>query len=377
MATADVSIDVDFELEEYAREQRDRISLCFSEARRRLNEREAKLSLQFEEKLNECRAHNKSITADKNQLKYALELLLASLSSNSLQETGDESARPIKEKIVNLENQETIVQFDWFPQNLYTEISNIGSVTILPNQITCILEYNTKKQMFFKRVSPPYHEQQNNEIHSLLSKELQKGQYWYLIHIRWYKQWKHYVGYDKWDKSSAGMEEVKPGPIDNTSLLDQDKLRRHQEDEIDYKLVPKEAWYKLLSWYGISEGSMSIRRQVVEVGKFVKQCKIEVYPLELKSCLYPKESDFIITTISRCDTIHTLENKIRELFNIDTGKQTRIYNRYMTYHYELIKDLSLEAQDIGLFDRQCVLIEVQNFDGTWPRTIAANKKIYQ
>ena len=103
--------------------------------------------------------------------------------------------------------------------------------------------------------------------------------------------------------SNAGDENINPGPINNTSLLDQAKLRRGQIDEIDYKLVPEEAWYKLLSWYGIGRDSISIRRQVVEYGKFVKQCKVEVYPLELKACLYPKESDFIIVTMSRCDTI--------------------------------------------------------------------------
>ena len=42
----------------------------------------------------------------------------------------------------------------------------------------------------------------------------------------------------------------------------------------------------------------------------------------------------------------------------------------MTYTYELIKDMNKEAQDVGLFDGQCVLLEVQNVDGTWPRTNA-------
>ena len=178
-----------------------------------------------------------------------------------------------------------------------------------------------------------------------------------------------YVGYDNCDKSNAGNEEINPGPIDNTSLLNQGKLRRHQVDEINYKLVPEEAWYKLLSWYGIGRDSIGITRQVIEYGKYVKHCKVEVYPLELKACFYPNESDYKIVTISRCDTIHTLDMLIKQTFNIESTKHTHVYNRYMACTYVLIIDMNLEAQNVGLFDRQYVLLEVQNRDGTWPRPL--------
>ncbi|KAI6659926.1 Ubiquitin carboxyl-terminal hydrolase 4 isoform X5 [Oopsacas minuta] len=370
MATADVPIDVDKELEEYVREQRDRISLCFSEARRRLDRKEAELIKLFEEKLNKSRADNKNIATDRNQLKYTLELIQASLSSNSLQMTGDEAIRPIKEKIEKLEEKRTRVQFDWVPQKLYTEISKIGEVATIPAHkkicISSIPGYNTKEEMVIKSVIPPPYKQQKQEIQFLLTKPLQEGEYWYLIHIIWYNQWKSYVGISG-KESSADKEIDKPGPIDNTSLLDQDKLRRFQVNERDYKSVPEDAWYKLVSWYGISEGSMGIRRRVVMYGKFVKQCKLEVYPLELKACLYPNETDFKIFTISGCDTIRTMDNKIRKLYDIDSTKQTRIYIKYQISRHELIKDMNLEVQGVELFDGQYVLIEVQNVDGTWHR----------
>lgn len=41
----------------------------------------------------------------------------------------------------------------------------------------------------------------------------------YLLDIRWFKQWKKYVGYDSWDTLSAGDEAVNPGPIDNSVLF--------------------------------------------------------------------------------------------------------------------------------------------------------------
>ena len=102
-------------------------------------------------------------------------------------------------------------------------------------------------------------------------------------------------------------------------MLDQGKLRRDQVNESDYKLAPEEAWYKLLSWYGIGRDFIKIRRQVIEYGKSVKQCKVQAYPLELMA--YPNENDYKIVTLSRCDTIHTLVSLIRSI-------QHRVYQTY-------------------------------------------------
>ena len=221
----------------------------------------------------------------------------------------------------------------------------------------------------FRIINQPSYEDQKREITYLLNTVLVEGHKWCLIHMRWYRRWKQYVGYDNWNRSRAGEEAAYPGPIDNTYLIENDKLRRHQVDEIDYKLVPELAWDKLLSWYDISEGSMKIRRQVVVYGKFVKECKVEVYPLELKCFLYPNESDFRIVALLRCETIRTLDNKLRKIYNIDSKKQTQVYNRYMTYTYKLIRDLNQRPYDVGLFDGQYILLEVQNEDGTWPKTL--------
>ena len=193
----------------------------------------------------------------------------------------------------------------------------------------------------------------------------------YLIRIGWFNQWKRYVGFDIWDKSNAGEDVIKPGPIDNIGLLDQGRLRRHLVDWIDYNLLPIEAWNKLLSWYGISRNSVGIKRQVIEF----KQCIMEVYPLELKACLYHNESNYKVVTISRYDTILTLDKVIRGIFNIGLHKHTRLFNRRLTYKFEHIEDVNLSVQDVGLFDGQRVLIEVQNLDGTWPTDLAYKIKL--
>ena len=376
MATADVpTVSGLYERDEDAIRQREIISRCFSEARRKLDEREAELYRQLEQKLRENQIHKKKLDTDRQQLKSASEQIQANLSSNSLQETGNEAVRLFKQKIKKLEEEERRVEFDWSPQQLYSEISKIGEVSLLPIFTKYYLDSNKSKRIELEYIPAPSFQAQKEEILFLLSTPLMKGQEWYLIHIRWFKQWKRYVGYDNWDKSNAGEEAIKPGPIDNTPLLDHGRLRRQLVDEIDYKLVPASAWDKLISWYGITVDSVGIKREVVEYGKFVKQCKVEIYPLELKTCVHPKENEFKTVIISRVDTIHTLDRKIRESYNISPDKQTRIYNRYMTYPYELIRDMNQEAQDVGIFHGQCVLLDVQNVDGTWSRTNAIRNAI--
>jgi hypothetical protein len=39
-------------------------------------------------------------------------------------------------------------------------------------------------------------------------------------------------------------------------------LKEHLIDELDYVLVPTEAWNKLLNWYGCIEGQQPIVRKV-------------------------------------------------------------------------------------------------------------------
>ena len=261
MATTAVSTDMDEEIEENIREQREILSRCFSGARKRLDEREAQLSLQLEEKIKEVKIHTKKITTDIHQLNSALEQLQVCLSSNTLQETGNDAIIPIKNKIGMLEREELRVQFNWSPQNLYNEINKIGEISTIPAlvQFTCISEDNITELRHFKFKNPPPYAQQSQEIYDLLSKPFQKGDY-YLINLKWFNQWKCFVGYDECDNSNAGEEVAKPGPIDNTSLLDQGKFGKLLGEGKDHQLVPEEAWYKLLSWYRIK--SMGMRKKM-------------------------------------------------------------------------------------------------------------------
>uniref|UniRef100_A0A452ITE1 Ubiquitin carboxyl-terminal hydrolase 4 n=1 Tax=Gopherus agassizii TaxID=38772 RepID=A0A452ITE1_9SAUR len=211
---------------------------------------------------------------------------------------------------------------------------------------------------------------QRAELGPLLGIALRPGESWYLIDSRWFKQWKKYVGFDSWDMYNVGEPNLFPGPIDNSGLFADPEiqtLKEHLIDELDYVLVPTEAWNKLVNWYGCIEGQQPIVRKVVEYGLFVKHCKVEVYLLELKLCENSDPTNVLTCHFSKADTIATIEKEMRQLFNIPSEKETRLWSRYMSNAYEEVNYLDSTVQDAGLYHGQVLLIEVKNEDGTWPR----------
>uniref|UniRef100_A0A4W5RLP0 Ubiquitin carboxyl-terminal hydrolase n=1 Tax=Hucho hucho TaxID=62062 RepID=A0A4W5RLP0_9TELE len=192
----------------------------------------------------------------------------------------------------------------------------------------------------------------------------------FLIDSRWFKQWKKYVGFDSWDMYNVGEHSLYPGPVDNSGLFSDHEtqiLKEHLIDELDYVLVPTEAWNKLVCWYGCLEGQRPIVRKVVEHGMFVKHCKVEVYLLELNLCENDNMDNVITRHFSKADTIDTIEKEMRSLFEIPTGKETRLWNKYMSNTYEQLNKPDSTVQDAGLFQGQVLVIERKNEDGTWPR----------
>ncbi|KAM9326758.1 ubiquitin carboxyl-terminal hydrolase 4 [Gastrophryne carolinensis] len=216
----------------------------------------------------------------------------------------------------------------------------------------------------------PEPETQKNELGELLKTPLRKGDEWYLVDSRWFKQWKKYVGFDSWDVYNVGDSSQFPGPVDNSGLfsdVDSQVLKEHLIDELDYVLVPTEAWDKLMHWYGCASGQQPIIRKVVEHGMFVKHCKVEVYLIELKLCENSDPDNLITRHFSKADTIESIEKEMRSLFSIGSDKETRLWNRYMTNTYEQLTKPDNTVQDAGLYQGQVLVIEQRNPDGSWPR----------
>jgi len=213
-------------------------------------------------------------------------------------------------------------------------------------------------------------ETQKKQIAELLKTQLSKGETWYLIDSRWFKQWKKYVGYDNWDVSFVGDEGAHPGPIDNKGLLKEgsnDQLREHLIEELDHILVPTEAWNKLVCWYGIMEEQSSLGRHVIEQGMFVKHCKVEVYLMDLKLCSNSDINEVKTQQFSRVSTVEEIEQEMRTLFGIEAETEVRLWNKYMSNTYERLSKPDNTVQDAGLYQGQVIVIEQKNEDGTWPR----------
>uniref|UniRef100_A0A8C8FR20 Ubiquitin carboxyl-terminal hydrolase n=1 Tax=Oncorhynchus tshawytscha TaxID=74940 RepID=A0A8C8FR20_ONCTS len=205
------------------------------------------------------------------------------------------------------------------------------------------------------QIPTPSTESQKQSIGTLLKTTLRKSDEWFLIDSRWFKQWKKYVGFDSWDMYNVGEHSLYPGPVDNSGLFSDHEtqiLKEHLIDELDYVLVPTEAWNKFVSWYGCLEGQRPIVRKVVEHGMFVKHCKVEVYLLELNLCENDNMDNVVTRHFSKADTIDTIEKEMRSLFEIPTGKETRLWNKYMSNTYEQLNKPDSTVQDAGLFQGQ-------------------------
>lgn len=212
-------------------------------------------------------------------------------------------------------------------------------------------------------------EAEKEEISGYMKRELKRGDIWYLVDAKWFKQWKKYVGFDDWDKTFMGEKDVFPGPVDNSPLLKEGKeeLKDHLIDELDYILLPKEGWEKIVESYGITEGQPPIKRKVIEQGMFVKHCKVEVYLMDVKLCENSNLSENVTLSFSRCDTIEDVEKVMRKQFDISDDKEVRLWNKYMTNTYEHLNKLEQTLQEAGLYSGQIIVIEQKNEDGTWPR----------
>ncbi|KAL1277307.1 hypothetical protein QQF64_023980, partial [Cirrhinus molitorella] len=126
----------------------------------------------------------------------------------------------------------------------------------------------------------------------------------YLVDSTWFRKWKKYVGFNSWDVHEIGSHNIFLGPVDNSGLLtDELDIKEHLIDELDYILLPTEGWKKLVSWYGLKDEQEPIARKVVEMGMFVKHCKVEVYLIELKLCENSNMDKIVSRRFSKADTI--------------------------------------------------------------------------
>ena len=112
-------------------------------------------------------------------------------------------------------------------------------------------------------------------------------------------------------------------------------------------------------------------RHVVEYGTYVKRLKVEVYLFNLKVCLHPHVNEDKPAQFSRADTVgeyqvlhvhvcyvihfnitEIVQGKIKIMFGIANDAEVRLWQRYMSNSYELIKDTTQTLADVGIYGGQ-------------------------
>ena len=156
----------------------------------------------------------------------------------------------------------------------------------------------------------------------------------YLIDSYWNKQLRKYLGlsqngYDTTQEPSnvqAAADTTSadpthhPGPVDNTRLFKETtnghtssdeetsqiiktEIRDHMIDDLDYTVVPQEAWTLLVDAFGTTPGQEPVARKVVEHGMFVKHCKVEVYKVEFVLSEHGNPEKTVKKRFSKADTL--------------------------------------------------------------------------
>lgn len=100
-------------------------------------------------------------------------------------------------------------------------------------------------------VSP---DNQNDQIkEALRDSTCVDGEMHCLICFKWWKEWKSYVSWRQSKLQRTDKELIKPGPIDNNTLLTKEgELLDDLEEDTDFYVLPKKAWDLLSSWYKLT-----------------------------------------------------------------------------------------------------------------------------
>lgn len=58
-----------------------------------------------------------------------------------------------------------------------------------------------------------------------------------------------------------------------------------------------------MEWYNLTAASRPIQRMVIEPGPYIKENKIEIYPLKLKLSIHPSTDKLVTVPFSRSHTV--------------------------------------------------------------------------
>ncbi|KAF8518039.1 ubiquitin-specific protease [Hysterangium stoloniferum] len=112
----------------------------------------------------------------------------------------------------------------------------------------------------WKQVSPS---DKLSTYEKLSSIPLELGHSWYIVSIRWLRDWK--MACRGQSDKQGPREEASLGSVDNSALIDaQGDLQPGLLDKTDFEVVPKPMWELFVSWYGVP--AHTLERKVTTQG---------------------------------------------------------------------------------------------------------------
>eukprot|EP00619_Florenciella_sp_RCC1007_P005405 CAMPEP_0205906530 /NCGR_PEP_ID=MMETSP1325-20131115/2000_1 /ASSEMBLY_ACC=CAM_ASM_000708 /TAXON_ID=236786 /ORGANISM="Florenciella sp., Strain RCC1007" /LENGTH=441 /DNA_ID=CAMNT_0053272549 /DNA_START=105 /DNA_END=1430 /DNA_ORIENTATION=- len=190
---------------------------------------------------------------------------------------------------------------------------------------------------------------------------IKAGQHYYLVSSRWWREWKQYT-------TRGGQ---KPGPIDNSSLLQESlddtvdtiTLRRGVMERSDYYTLGPEAWEQLAKWYG---GGPVIKRQAFANRG---QASIDLYGINMKVKRTGDTNLVLEVNCAKWATIKELKCALCWHFKLDPDA-TRFWDYYSGRRYALLSNEDKTLQQVNITENQEMMLEEARDDGKyeWPDT---------
>ena len=159
----------------------------------------------------------------------------------------------------------------------------------------------------------------------LLTSQMNKGDHWYLLDKKWFETFKSFT--------KDADPSLNPGPIDNSPLFKNAdsketvlELRERLQEDLDFVFVPERGWEILVNEFSIVSESHVIRRVVIEQGHFSAYTIVEVYPIELKTCIYGSKADIVTKSFSRVTPFRELVSEIKRIHGVDPDREVQIWS---------------------------------------------------
>ncbi|KAF9904073.1 CSN-associated deubiquitinating enzyme Ubp12 [Linnemannia zychae] len=184
-------------------------------------------------------------------------------------------------------------------------------------------------------------------------RRLEVGDVWCLIPSTWWTRFRVYCV-----RTSRGGEEAPPGPIDNSSLLEDDVLKLGIADSVI--AFPEESWDLFVSWYG--SRSAPIFRKVVNTGSDERpNLSIDYYPpvytfyqvgdAELVALLALNATETI--EVPRSTKFGDLKAAVASRLGISADRQTRLWT-IPSYRHLNAQGTAVEADALLASGAICV-----------------------